>query len=595
MVSTTTAGRGLALFATACLLSVALPANVALAQKVKNKGTAAEAAPVSSYDLSIPEIETVDSNVDDETLRDIFSGQLVDNAEALAGLDAASITIPEIILDVTTEVDGETRDTTMTFNNFVMNDVVDGRAASVSLGGVAMDAGEEGSADFGELSATNFDIAGMLALYGLVESDGSTELKTIYSDFTFEGGTFEAPEMSCTMGAMEVGELKARPLGSSFADAYALLSSLEEDETPSPQVMGALVRLYADMFTAFETTPATFDGFDCSGEEDGKPMNFSIAGMSMGGMSPGLYPEVSMDGFVVDVEGEGSFTLGNVTIKQMDLSGPLAVLQDAPEALDEAWFTENARALIPAFEGFSFSDFSMDIPDPEMEGNRIAASVGSFDLTLGSYLNGMPTDVATSAENIVFDLPADTEDEQLQQLIDLGITSIDTGFTFNAGWSEAEETIAIEELSITGADLATVVLSGTLANATEALFSADENEGLAATMALAIRNLTLDVHDEGLSDIILASVAADQGSDPATMRPVFAGLAEGSIISVLAGAAEAQKVGAAVSSFVSGKAKHLAIDMTAKDAAGIGLMDFMAAEQDPSALVSKVVVDATAK
>ena len=39
------------------------------------------------------------------------------------------------------------------------------------------------------------------------------------------------------------------------------------------------------------------------------------------------------------------------------------------------------------------------------------------------------------------------------------------------------------------------------------------------------------------------------------MRPVFAGLAEGTIVGMLAGAAEAQKVGAAISSFVSGKAK----------------------------------------
>jgi hypothetical protein len=324
-------------------------------------------------------------------------------------------------------------------------------------------------------------------------------------------------------------------------------------------------------------------------------MSFSIAGMTMGGMSPGIYPSIAMDGLDIAVDGDGTIKVGNLTIKEMDLSGPLAAIAAAPAALDEAWFMANARALVPAFEGFAFSDVVVDIPDPEADGERIAASIGNFDLTLGAYFNGIPTDVLTTASNILVDLPEETDDEQLQQLIDLGITSVDTGFTVDASWSEAEDTITINELSLTGADLATVALSGTLGNAGEALFSLDENEALAAAMGVAIRSLKLDIDDAGLSDIVLARFAADQGSDPATLRPVYAGLAEGSVIGILAGAAEAQKVGAALSAFISGKAKHLTIDMTSKDAQGLGMLDFMAAEDDPTALIGKVTIDATAK
>ena len=79
------------------------------------------------------------------------------------------------------------------------------------------------------------------------------------------------------------------------------------------------------------------------------------------------------------------------------------------------------------------------------------------------------------------------------------------------------------------------------------------------------------------------------------MRPVYAGLAEGTIIGILAGAAEAQKVGSAISAFISGKARHLTIDMTSKEPQGLGMLDFMAAEDDPAALIGKVTMDATAK
>nr|WP_295891836.1 hypothetical protein [uncultured Devosia sp.] len=595
----TTTRQRLGIIATACLMSVALPAAPAWAQKVKNKGAPpAETSAVSSeVSVDIPTIEAVDSNVDDATLRAIFSGNVVENADALAGLSATSVTIPEITMSTTTTIEGEVTEATVTFSDLVLSDIADGVAATVTLAGMTADAGDDGSADFGALSASSLNIGGLLGMYGLVDS-GQTELQTIYTDFSFEGGTFEAPEVSCTMGSMSAAEFKARPFKYSFAEIMALGEALEAsgDEQPSPEVLGKALRMYVDLFTAFESSPAEFGGFDCSGVDDeGRDMTFTVAAMSMEGMRPGIYPTISLDGLDIEVEGDGSVQVGNVTFKEMDLSAPIAAIEGAPEAIDEAWLTANARALIPAFAGFSFSNVAVDVPDPETEGARIQASVGAFDLTLSKYLNGIPTDVLTSGSNIVIQLPETSDDPQLQQLIALGVTSVDAGFTVDASWNEANDTIAVDEVSVTGANLATVKLAGTIANATKEIFGLDEDVALMASMGVAISQLKLDVTDDGLSDIILASVAAEQGSDPATMRPVFAGLAEGTVVGMLAGAAEAQKVGAALNAFISGKAKYLTIEMTAKEPPGLGMMDFMAAEEDPTVLIGKVTIDASAK
>lgn len=595
----TTTRQRLGILATACLLSVALPAGSAWAQKIKNKGAPAaetsDTAPASDFSVDIPTIDAVDSNVDEATLRAIFSGNVIDNADALAGLSASSITIPEITLTTTTTIEGEATEAVVTFSDLVLSDISEGTAASVSLAGMSLDAGESGSAEFGTLAASSFNIGGVLGFYGLVDS-GQTQLETIYADFSFEGGTFEAPEVSCTMGPMSVAEFKARPLSHNFMEIMAMVEALEGQDEPPPELMGAALHMYADMFTAFESSPAEFGGFDCSGlDDEGNDVTFTIAGMSMGGMTPGVYPEISLDGLDITVEGDGSVQVGNITFKEMDLSAPIAAIQGAPEAINEAWLAANARSLIPAFAGLSFSDVAVDVPDPDADDERIQASIGAFDLSLSDYLNGIPTNLVTTADNIIVQLPTDSDDEQVQQLLDLGVTSIDAGFTVDASWNEAEDSIAVNEVSVTGADLATIKLAGTIANATEALFGMDENAAIAAAMGVAISQLTLDVTDTGLSDLILASVAAEQGSDPATMRPVFAGLAEGTIVGMLAGAAEAQKVGAAVNAFVSGKAKYLTIEMTAKEPPGLGMMDFMAAESDPTSLIGKVTIDASAK
>src|SRR5690606_25076778 len=153
--------------------SVALPAGTAFAQKVKTKPaqpTATEA--VSDVSVDIPTIDALDSNVDEATLRAIFSGNLVDHADALAGLTATSITIPEITLTATTTIEGETSQTDITFSDIVLADIADGTAATVTLAGMSVDAGDNGTAEFGTLSASSFNIGGMLGFYGLVENSG---------------------------------------------------------------------------------------------------------------------------------------------------------------------------------------------------------------------------------------------------------------------------------------------------------------------------------------------------------------------------------------------------------------------------------------
>ena len=602
--------RRLAALAALCLATTTLSAAPAWAQKIKNKTPAAEqstdAAAAAANDVAgapeftvdIPTIEAEGSNLDEATLRDIFSGNLVENADALAGLNATSITIPEITVSGSSTIDDETTEFDLTFSDIVLTDVTDGTAAIVTLGGIST-ASDEFSVDMGTLSAANFDIGGVLGLYGLVDAGGQTDLETIYTDFSFGGGTISGPDIECTIGAASAAEFKARPLNYTFPEIVALAETLdetEEDETPDPKIVGDALRMYVDLLTAFETSPMTFEGFDCSGVDDeDRTVAFSVASMSVGAITPGYYPSYTIDDLDITVEGDGMIKVGNLTFKGMDISGPIAAINAAPEAVDEAWFAENARSLIPAFEGFSFGDVSVDVPDPDAPSERIVGGIGAFDLTLGSYNNGIPTQISTTATNIVADIPANTQDEQLAQLQALGLDSFDLGFALNASWNEAENKIDLTELSVTGANLATIKLAGTIANATEALFGIDNDAALAAAMGVAIADLKLDVLDEGLSDIILASVAAEQGSDPATIRPVFAGLAEGTIVGMLAGAAEAQKVGGAINSFISGKARHLSIDLTAKEQPGLGLADFMAAESDPKVLIGKVNISATAK
>ena len=183
----------LAAIAAACLLTVTLPSGVAMAQKIKNKTPAAEASvPKTEVNVEIPTIESIGSSVDHATLRAIFSGNIVDNAQALADLDATSITIPTIMLHFASKAGDTDNSGDVTFENLVLDNVTDGVAGSFSLGGIALTSTEDVAANFGAMSAKQLNIGGVLGIYGLVEAGNQTELQTIYSDFSAAGGTFSA-------------------------------------------------------------------------------------------------------------------------------------------------------------------------------------------------------------------------------------------------------------------------------------------------------------------------------------------------------------------------------------------------------------------
>ncbi|WIY51573.1 hypothetical protein O9Z70_08720 [Devosia sp. YIM 151766] len=591
------ASRRLPTLAAACLIGVVLPATPALSQdksKIKTKAPAPAALEIA-HSVSIPHIDTVDSNLSEDVLSAILSGAIAEHADALAGLDATSITVPEIVFTLSSQRGKSRDDALVTFSDLVLTDVTDGVAGSVTLGGIAVET-DKTSADFGTMSAANFNIGGMLGLYGLVDAAGRTEFQTIYTDFTAAGGNLETDETSCAIGAAAGAWFKARPLQTSFIEIMALTQALEDDpDDLDPALLSSMVRIYADILTAFETSEMSFDGLSCSGVDDeDRPLTFDIAGLVMDGMSPGIYPAISMDGFSVVVEGDGAVTLDNLTIKQADLGGVIATLETVPDNVDETWFEEHGRALIPSMEGLSFAGLSIDIPDPDNADERIQASVGAFDLTLGEYLNGIPTDLDISATNIQAVLP-ENGDDTLEQLRALGITDIDFGFRLAGAWNEADSIIDIEEVSFTGVDLVTLNLAGIIANATADLFALDENAMIEAGRELALKAIRVNVADAGLADLVLAIAAAEQGGDPARLRPIYADLAKGTVISLLAGVADAAKLGDAVAAFVSGSAKTLEIGITAKDEPGLDMADFLAAEKDPASLLGKVNISATAK
>ena len=102
----------------------------------------------------------------------------------------------------------------------------------------------EGDAEMGPMSAENINIAGILGMYGLVDAGGSREMQTLYSNFLVAGGSFASEEFSCDVGEIVGGEVRGRPLETSFVEIMSLAQSLEDQpDDLDPELIGKVMRI----------------------------------------------------------------------------------------------------------------------------------------------------------------------------------------------------------------------------------------------------------------------------------------------------------------------------------------------------------------
>ncbi len=545
--------------------------------------------------LAVPAVEIVDGNLDEAEVRALFSGA-AGSLAPLATLNATSVIIPELILTVD---GGPENSASFTYRNLVLEDVVDGVAASATVDGADFTAGPKGEGTLGEMSVGRFDIAGLLGFYGLAPSPSAGNgMRELYADFSFAGGTFsDGEDAACTIGAAELGSFSARPLRYNFSDIQALVAKAEAADAGGaevpPEDIRQIVLFYADLLQAFSSSPVTLDGIECSGkDEKGQAVSFSLGTMSAGGFEPARYPAFSFDDFAMEVTGEGHVTLDNFTWKQMDFSTAIATIE-AAATIDEAFFEQNWRQLVPAMDGLSLAGLDIDVPDTDNPAERVTATLGAFDATLGNYVNGIPADISLRLANLVVPLTAEMTELPVADLLARGIDELDISLGTSFAWDEATSTIAANDVTIDLGRLGRITLSGTFGNATPALFGDDDQAALLAAQAITLRELTLEIEDRGIGSILIATGARDAGQPEAAFRTAVAGMAQGLTLAFLGNTPEALMAAQQLGNFLLG-ASHLELTITSRDEAGIGLADLAAAETNPAALAGKITVVAVA-
>ena len=555
----------------------------------------APSTPAVTVKITVPALTATGSNVDEATLKNILSGKVEENADAIANLTATRITIPEIDVAIAITT-GRPGNLAMTLRDIAFDDVAGGIARSVAIGSVESRSDAGGTAHVDKMSAEQVNLGLMLQLYGMVKGDPATPLSLAYANLAATGGTFTAPDGACTFGRISAARVEARPLKVSLSDFTKLAADVSAHSgTPSRQAVGRLVDAYADLLSAFRSSPVEFGGFDCNGVgDDSAPFKFSIGGMTVGAFGGPRYPDFIIHDVNVKAGDKGTFSLGEFHLKGFDLSSTLEAARALSKGEGDAPTEKEFRALIPPFAGFALSDVNIDVPDEEEPGQRIKAKFADFDLDLGSYINGIPSQVSSHAAHLVVALPAKSTNDAVQSLLSVGLRDVDFSYDFAAYWDAPSKEIRLTRFSLEGANLGRIEASGVVGQVDDALFSMGEDALAEGLLDPTIKRVNIHIVDDGLGDLLAKAAAGGSGKGVAEIRRSSAALVQATLLFFLGGAASSADVGAAVGKFVNG-ARSLSVSALANDPAGVALHVLESLTDNPADIGNQITIDAAAR
>jgi hypothetical protein len=507
-----------------------------------------------------------------------------------ARLSAERIVIPSIAVEQTVGPQLQTA----TYRNVVVVGVRKGRVATMASDGsdIRISGGPQGdlSGTVGRLAIGDLDLPALIALYSDRASEQPGPLKRIYGGFSMENLSFNGAGGFVMKVAKASGrDFLARPTREGW-NGFAGGFSPEGLKTPADKLRQ--LSLLADLYGAFDAGSAEVLGVELRDAKSGNDVAITLDRIAYASSSTGQPSDLRMDRIAFSGRNGGG-RIALVAFTGFSLAATADGARTLAAKPGDQIGPHDLRALIPTVGTVRIADLDVEAA-PSVEGaapgpDRVRFGVRSIALTAGKPVNGVPTEISTTVENVTVPLPAGSQDATLQRLAGMGYRTLDLSFASAANWTELSNELQIRELSLRGAEMGGVTLRGTVGDVTKDAFTSDS---AVAWLGVTARSLELTVEDKGLAERLLAQEARRQKTSPEDLRRAYGAAAAIGVPALLGNSSQAKAVAQAVARFLA-KPGRLVITAKAKDAAGLSAAD-VAALGDVASVLDKIDITARA-
>jgi hypothetical protein len=229
---------------------------------------------------------------------------------------------------------------------------------------------------------------------------------------------------------------------------------------------------------------------------------------------------------------------------------------------------------------------------PGKAASPVHVTLRNAAITFGPPQDGVPTASRISLTGLT--LPASTVAgvPGLGSLAAYGYQDLDLNVIADTAWDEAKRELALREISVSGKDMGTLRLAGTLGGISPAMLDPDAAVSGLAMLSATAKAVDLTIENTGLFERFLSAQSKVLSLKPDELRQEYVTASVFGVPVILGNSPAAKAIGAAMGQFVT-KPGRLSVSAKAKDGAGLGVADFSTAGS-PAALLDKLEVDAKA-
>jgi len=400
---------------------------------------------------------------------------------------------------------------------------------------------------------------------------------------TYRIGDFATIEIA----EISARDIKLRPLKTPPVELLALAERQADDKTTPDAKMGMAIA--ADMLGAMSFGDMQVKGLTGTVRQTGKPQaRFSLDRLAMAGGAD-VAGRFQMLGLKVE-NGKDRFNIGEIGLEGVSLAAMMAGFGRLAASTDAA-AEPDPSTMIPKIDAIRLAGVDFDVPDVKDPQQRIRARLGLFETKMSNHVGAIPADVAIAIDRLQMDIPADTREKGLQDIVALGYKALDLTARYSQSWSEPEKTLRVNELSVRSAGMFAAQAKAEIVNVPRELFTLDKAVASVAALGVAARSVQISLVNESLFEKLIAKQARESRRK---VEDVRAELAAGATIMapILLGDHPAAKaIGAALGQFVADP-RNLKFGITAKGE-GLGATDFIAVA-NPMDLLKKLDITAAA-
>ncbi len=542
--------------------------------------------------VTIPKMVVEGSSLSQADIQALFDPKTTGTLGArLAKLSAQSVTIPTIeVIQTMPQGNGTT-----TYKNTVMRGLKDGIVAESTVEQIATSikpvAGAKDTPDIemttGAVSMKGLDL-GLWARFIFDKAQPGETLKMALAEQKIAQTRYRIANVA-TINIAEISstDLRLKPLKTPISEIKALADKqAQAGQKPDPQ---ASLSMATDLLGSMTFGEIRMKGLTGDANAPGKPaMRFGLDQVVMSG--GGGQSRFQMQGLKAS-NGADRFDMAEIAVEGVDLGAMLSALQTLAADQSGGMLNFDPSTMIPKIGAVRFSGIDIDVPDAKTAGQRVRAKLGLFETRMANHVGPIPADVAVTIDRLQMDIPPNTKEKGLQDILAMGYKSLDLSAKYDQAWNEAAKTLTVKELSLRSGGMATVSAKAEIGNVPREIFTLDKAVASVAALGAAARNLQVSVVNDSLFEKLIAKTARESRRKPEDVRAELAAGATMMVPMLLGDHPAARPIGAALGKFVADP-KNLRIEVKAQGD-GLGATDFLAVS-NPMELLKKVDITATA-